>query len=87
MAMKRVVTCCHDNQSFKLMGKHSASTSSLFSMGLTSTMGELHIAALKDQGSWGERQGRDNALSGEINEIKELHSQTKALLGQKRSWR
>ena len=58
MAMKRVVTCCHDNQSFKLMGKHSASTSSLFITGLTSTMGELHITAFKEADSWGEaREG------------------------------
>jgi len=48
MAMKRVVTCCHDNPSLKLMGKRSASTSCLFIVGLTPRVGKLHTAALKE---------------------------------------
>lgn len=63
MAMKRVVTCCHDNQSFKLMGKHSTSTSSLFITDPTSSMGEFHVSASRNQRAW-EKQGRDKGRWG-----------------------
>lgn len=56
MAMKRVVTCCHDNQSLKLMEKHS--TSSLFIMDPASSMGEFHSSDSKEPESLGEaREG------------------------------
>lgn len=53
MAMERVVTCCHDNQSLKLMGKHSTSTSSLFIMDPAPSTGEFHVRACKEPESLG----------------------------------